>query len=33
MVDDSRARRDLGYAPVYDLMATLTAVDDERWVD
>jgi UDP-glucose 4-epimerase len=33
MVDDSRARRDLGYAPRHDLMATLSAVDDERWVD
>lgn len=33
MVDDSRARSALGYAPAHDLMATLSAVDDERWVD
>lgn len=33
MVDDSRARRELGYAPANDLGATLSAVDDERWVD
>jgi UDP-glucose 4-epimerase len=33
MVDDARARRDLGYAPEHDLMATLSAVDDERWID
>lgn len=33
MVDDSRARRVLGYAPVHDLLATLSAVDDERWLD
>ena len=33
MVDDGRARRDLGYAPRHDLMATLSAVDDERWID
>jgi UDP-glucose 4-epimerase len=33
MVDDARARRDLGYAPAHDLMATLFAVDDERWID
>jgi hypothetical protein len=33
MVDDSRARNILGYAPEYDLSATLSAVDDERWVD
>jgi UDP-glucose 4-epimerase len=33
MVDDSRARRELGYAPAHDLMATLDAVNDERWVD
>jgi UDP-glucose 4-epimerase len=32
MVDDSRARRQLGYAPAHDLGATLLAVDDERWV-
>jgi UDP-glucose 4-epimerase len=33
MVDDSRARTLLGYAPRHDLMATLSAVDDERWPD
>jgi UDP-glucose 4-epimerase len=33
MVDDSRARRELCYAPRHDLGATLSAVDDERWVD
>jgi UDP-glucose 4-epimerase len=33
MVDDSRARTALGYAPKHDLMETLAAVDDERWVD
>jgi hypothetical protein len=33
MVDDSRARRELCYAPQHDLGATLSAVDDERWVD
>jgi len=33
MVDDSRARSVLGYAPRHDLMETLAAVDDERWVD
>jgi UDP-glucose 4-epimerase len=33
MVDDSRARKILGYAPKYDLTKTLSAVDDERWVD
>lgn len=32
MVDDSRARRELGYAPAYDLEETLRAVDEERWV-
>jgi UDP-glucose 4-epimerase len=33
MVDDSRARKTLGYAPAYDLETTLSAVDDERWID
>ncbi|HWA74888.1 MAG TPA: NAD-dependent epimerase/dehydratase family protein [Polyangiaceae bacterium] len=33
MVDDSRAREILGYAPKYDLAKTLGAVDDERWLD
>lgn len=33
MVDDSRARSVLGYAPRHNLMQTLAAVDDERWVD
>jgi UDP-glucose 4-epimerase len=32
MVDDSRARRVLGYAPAFDLISTLRAVDAERWV-
>lgn len=32
MVDDSPARRILGYQPRYDLEATLAAVDEERWV-
>ncbi|HEX9619583.1 MAG TPA: NAD-dependent epimerase/dehydratase family protein [Polyangiaceae bacterium] len=32
MVDDSRARRELGYAPRRGLDATLRAVDEERWV-
>jgi len=32
MIDDSRARRDLGYAPRHGLVATLSAVDDERWL-
>lgn len=32
MVDDSRARRELGYAPRRSLDATLAAVDEERWV-
>jgi UDP-glucose 4-epimerase len=31
MVDDARARTVLGYAPKYDLLRTLSAVDDERW--
>jgi UDP-glucose 4-epimerase len=33
MVDDSRARRDLGYAPTHGLVATLCAVDEERWIE
>jgi UDP-glucose 4-epimerase len=33
MVDDSRARSSLNYAPEYDLAETLRAVDAERWVD
>lgn len=32
MVDDSAARRDLGYQPSHDLLSTLRAVDAERWV-
>ena len=32
MVDDSKARRELGYSPRYDLAKTLQAVDLERWV-
>jgi UDP-glucose 4-epimerase len=32
MVDDSRAKTELGYAPRADLAATLRAVDEERWV-
>lgn len=32
MVDDARARRDLGYAHEHDLEATLRSVDEERWV-
>jgi UDP-glucose 4-epimerase len=32
MVDDSRARRLLGYVPEHDLEGTLRAVDAERWV-
>lgn len=32
MVDDSRARAVLGYAPRFDLQRTLAAVDEERWV-
>ncbi len=32
MIDDSRARRDLGYAPTHGLVATLCAVDEERWL-
>lgn len=33
MVDDSRARSELGYAPTKDLTSTLEAVNDERWPD
>ena len=32
MVDDSKARSVLGYAPQHNLEATLRAVDEERWV-
>ncbi len=32
MVDDTAAREQLGYKPLYDLEATLRSVDDERWV-
>lgn len=32
MVDDSRARKTLGYRPRFDMDATLQAVDAERWV-
>jgi len=32
MVDDTRARSVLGYAPQHNLEATLRAVDQERWV-
>jgi UDP-glucose 4-epimerase len=32
MVDDSKARTALGYAPQHNLEATLRAVDEERWV-
>lgn len=32
MIDDSRARRLLGYEPACDLKETLLAVDRERWV-
>jgi len=32
MVDDSKARGELGYAPAHGLSATLHAVDEERWV-
>lgn len=31
MVDDSKAKRELGYAPEHGLEATLRAVDEERW--
>lgn len=32
MVDDRKARAELGYAPAYGLEETLRAVDEERWV-
>ena len=32
MVDDSRARNVLGYAPEFDLETTLGAIDEERWI-
>jgi UDP-glucose 4-epimerase len=32
MVDDSRARQVLGYAPKHGIEETLAAVDEERWV-
>lgn len=32
MVDDSKARTELGYAPAHGLEATLRAVDEERWL-
>ena len=32
MVDDSRAREKLGYAPRFSLEETLRAVDEERWL-
>ncbi len=32
MVDDGRARTELGYAPMHDLEETLRAVDEERWI-
>jgi len=32
MIDDARARKDLGYAPLNGLVATLCAVDEERWI-
>jgi UDP-glucose 4-epimerase len=32
MVDDTRARTVLGYAPEFDLKATLEAIDEERWI-
>jgi UDP-glucose 4-epimerase len=31
MVDDRKARAELGYAPSFGLEATLRAVDEERW--
>ena len=33
MVDDAKARRELGYSPRFDLEKTLQAVDLERWTD
>lgn len=32
MIDDARARRELGYAPRHGLVSTLSAVDEERWI-
>jgi UDP-glucose 4-epimerase len=32
MVDDTKARTELGYAPANGLEATLRAVDEERWL-
>jgi UDP-glucose 4-epimerase len=32
MVDDGRARSELGYSPAHDLEETLRAVDEERWI-
>jgi UDP-glucose 4-epimerase len=32
MIDDARARKDLGYAPAHGLVSTLCAVDEERWL-
>jgi UDP-glucose 4-epimerase len=32
MVDDSKAKAELGYAPKFGLEATLRAVDEERWL-
>jgi UDP-glucose 4-epimerase len=32
MVDDRRARSELGYAPRHDIEQTLRAVDEERWI-
>jgi UDP-glucose 4-epimerase len=32
MVDDTKARSELGYAPEHNVEATLRAVDEERWV-
>jgi UDP-glucose 4-epimerase len=32
MVDDTKARSELGYAPAHNVEATLRAVDEERWV-
>jgi hypothetical protein len=31
MVDDSKAREELRYAPRHDIRSTLRAVDEERW--
>jgi UDP-glucose 4-epimerase len=32
MVDDSKAKSELGYAPHFNVEATLRAVDEERWI-